>query len=148
MKTMRLIAAGVLAGLATTAFGKTWYVNCRAANASDANPGTETEPFKTINAASTNVAFTAGDTILVAPGVYNEGWARPTYSGNVTTNRVYLPKKTILRASGPRDETFIVGKLHGGKLGFSTANIRCILVDGRESVIEGFTICNGGTAIV
>ncbi|MBO7206965.1 MAG: hypothetical protein J6W10_05065 [Kiritimatiellae bacterium] len=37
--------------------GRIWYVNNKAANASDTNPGTEAEPFKTINAASTNLLF-------------------------------------------------------------------------------------------
>ena len=64
--------AGVLL-LAQNLSGAEWHVNNKASNASDSNPGTEAAPFLTINAATTNKAFQAGDTVWVHPGVYDSG---------------------------------------------------------------------------
>ena len=72
MKLSVLIYVVLATSLAFVSHGAEWHVNNRAANASDDNPGTEAEPFRTINAATTNINFTAGDTVYVHPGVYNE----------------------------------------------------------------------------
>jgi len=53
--------------LSAAAGGKTYYVS---PSGSDANPGTETQPFKTIQK-SVNIVQ-AGDTVLVADGVYTD----------------------------------------------------------------------------
>ena len=45
-----------------------YYVD--AINGSDSNAGTAVAPFKTINAAA--AAISAGQTIIVGPGIYNE----------------------------------------------------------------------------
>ena len=128
--------------------GRIWYVNNKAANASDTNPGTEAEPFKTINAASTNLLFQDGDTILVSPGTYNEGSA----GSSTIKSRVFLTKRTILKSTGSTKDTFIVGERGPGSpsttdSGVANSNVRCIYVDATAngSVIEGFTLCNGGT---
>ena len=130
--------------LASPAGANVWHVNNRAPNASDDNPGTEAEPLRTINAASTNENFEAGDTIFVHPGVYNEGTV-PTSAGPNWPSRVYLPKKTYLIGTGRADETFISGVRASGDSGLSDSTVRCITIAGSDSVISNLTICNGGT---
>jgi hypothetical protein len=62
--------------LAQLPAGTTWYV---ATTGSDSNPGTQAEPFATIQHAAT--VAQAGDTVLVAGGVYN-ALITPPNSGN------------------------------------------------------------------
>ena len=141
-------AAIVLALAAFAAVGMSfganvWHVNNRAPNASDDNPGTEAEPFRTINAATTNENFTAGDTVYVHPGVYNEGKV-PTTEGPNWASRVYLPKQTYLIGTGRADEVFIQG-VRGSDNGMGNSTVRCISIAGTGSVVSNLTICNGGT---
>ncbi|MBV9851576.1 MAG: right-handed parallel beta-helix repeat-containing protein [Armatimonadetes bacterium] len=69
---MRLRSVIVMAALALGAPGHaaTIIVDGKAANASDANPGTREQPLKTVGAAAKRVQ--PGDTVLVRPGVYRE----------------------------------------------------------------------------
>ena len=121
-----------------------WHVNNRAANASDSNPGTAEEPFLTINAATTNVNFEAGDTVYVHPGIYNTGKV-PTSEGPNWASRVYLPKKTYLLGTGRVDETIIKGVRSSAAGGLGDSTVRCITIGGAGSVVSNLTICGGGT---
>ena len=51
-------------------FNHTYYVNGTAANASDQNPGTKEQPFRTINQAAQ--VLQPGERVLIAGGVYRE----------------------------------------------------------------------------
>lgn len=79
--TLRSIALGftiaTLCGLADVARGDVYYVDISHTNASDAGPGTETAPFKTIGGA-TSAHHDPGVTILVKPGIYDEN-IKPYY---------------------------------------------------------------------
>lgn len=56
---------------------QTFYVDVN--NGDDLNPGTQPSPWKTIQKAADNLM--AGDTVLIAPGVYEEGMVAPKYTG-------------------------------------------------------------------
>ena len=70
--------------LAVAPKGTTYYV---ATNGSDSNPGTEQQPWRTIQHAAENVS--AGDTVLVRGGVYNEHVATRA-SGNTSNGYITL----------------------------------------------------------
>ena len=150
-------AAGVMLTAQTLWGGNVWHVNNKASNASDSNPGTEEAPFLTINAATTNSLFEAGDTVLVHPGVYDTGVVQiNTKLGNT---RVHLPKKTILKAaSDDVGATVIKGGFDSDNPnGLGSEAIRCIFVgkidengkvsdtEAAGSEISGFTLCDGAT---
>ncbi len=61
-----------------TAFSRTYHVDSGSATASDENPGTSQQPFKTIGRAAEVVR--PGERVLVQPGVYRE-CVRPTMGG-------------------------------------------------------------------
>ena len=96
-------------------------------------------------------AANAGDTILVKPGVYDNGFKTYTYTDDASvthtfTNRVTLTKKLHLKAEGRADETVIIGAWDADtSTGIGPAAVRCVYVDsaGLGSVIEGFTIRDG-----
>ncbi len=72
IKTCLVFSVLLIVGLfASSAWAATYYVNNQAPSASDANPGTLDAPWLTIQHAADMV--TAGDTIIVKPGLYNEG---------------------------------------------------------------------------
>jgi len=54
----------------TLRFSRTYYVNGRAAGASDENPGTKSKPFRTIGKAA--AVLRPGERVVVAAGVYRE----------------------------------------------------------------------------
>jgi hypothetical protein len=137
-----LIAASGLLLTQNLFGGNVWHVNNQAVNASDSNPGTEAEPFLTINAATTNEHFEAGDTVLVYPGVYNSGKAVSTY-----LTRVLIPKKTYLRAVGNAENTIIEGALGTDSYNLGNNALRCIVIGdgGAGTEVKGFTLRNGAT---
>ncbi len=53
-----------------TKYSHTYYVDASAPNASDQNPGTEEQPFRTINQAAK--VLQAGERVLIAGGIYRE----------------------------------------------------------------------------
>ncbi len=65
-----LTLSGLSALLPSTAWPATYYVDGSDAAASDGNPGTPVQPFKTIGKAASLV--NAGDTVFVKAGVYRE----------------------------------------------------------------------------
>ena len=79
--------------------GRTWVVNVSSVHASDANPGTAAQPFKTLAPAA--AAAQPGDTVLVGAGVYRERVA-PARGGLPGAPIVYmaaLGETVVLRAS-------------------------------------------------
>lgn len=70
----RLFLAVAMLVLATAAplLAATYYVDQRAANASDANAGTEQAPWKTITRAGSAKELKPGDQVLIRTGVYRE----------------------------------------------------------------------------
>lgn len=138
----RMLFAALFVVTVFSAFGaRTWYVATNGVDAAGYGLSPET-PFRTINAASTHSDFADGDTILVAPGRYDSGFAM--CEGNATTNRVYLPKRTILKATGNRDNTFIVGGSDPDSAnGRGPGAIRCLYATVPGTTIEGFTLTDG-----
>ncbi len=66
----------------------------------DNNPGTSASPFKTIQKAAETAM--AGDTILISPGIYEEGNIKPTYSGSPDYPITY-------KAQNPNDKPILTG---------------------------------------
>lgn len=138
---MRTAVAAVAVGLAAVAFADPATLVVDRSGAAGA--------YVSIQAAVD--AANAGDTILVKPGVYDNGFKTYTYTDDASvthtfTNRVTLTKKLHLKAEGLADETVILGAWDGGtSTGIGPAAVRCVYVDsaGLGSVIEGFTIRDG-----
>ncbi len=92
------IAASSTAGLdlyaeplpALEASANVYYVS---PNGSDSNPGTETQPWKTIGKAANTLV--AGDTVIVNAGTYNEV-VKETTSGNASSMISYLANGAVV----------------------------------------------------
>jgi hypothetical protein len=109
----------------------TYYVN---ASASDANPGTQSSPFKTITHALT-VAKTSGTTVQVAPGTYASG---ETFPITVPAGVLLIGDET--HKGGGGTPTSIVG---GGLApGAAAGTVSVALLPGTGSTVAGFTITN------
>jgi alpha-N-arabinofuranosidase len=80
-------------------FSKTWHVAVAHPGASDANPGTKAEPFKTIDRAAQ--VLQPGERVVVAEGVYRE-WVRPRRGGEG-------PDKMISYQAAPGAKVVIKG---------------------------------------
>jgi hypothetical protein len=96
-----VMAAALLcaAGFARSCAGAaTYYVAQRAANASDDNPGTEQQPWKTISKAA--ALLQPGDTVVVHAGVYRE-YVEPKNSGTA--------RAPITYCAAPGEEVVITG---------------------------------------
>ena len=70
MKKMLILTIWIIILITGQAFANNYYVDNTHATASNSNPGTESSPWKTIQHAADTVS--AGDTIFVKPGEYNE----------------------------------------------------------------------------
>ena len=129
---------------------KTIFVDCEAAAGGD---GTSWESaFRTIqegvNAASTVVR----DTVLVAPGVYDQGEPILIKDNRKATARVSIVGKSVkLLSRDGKEVTHIVGR-RGDALGGPDAEgnepVMCVFVNfedaTKNTVVEGFTIRDGG----
>lgn len=140
---LRVVTALVGALSAGSLYAGVWYVD---ASAAAGGTGSAEAPFKTIQTAIDAGTTVAGDTILVAPGIYAEGG---TVDAGGHTNRVYVTKSLTIRSTGgraTRDVTEIVGR-HGTATAGGLGNdaIRCVAVNAPNVVIEGFTLRDGGT---
>jgi len=97
---------------------------------SDSNPGTSTQPFRTITHAY-GVA-TAGTTILVAPGLYTDytsGWGIHLGKSGTASSPIVL-----------RSQTPGAAVIDG--LNASDRNV-CFYIDGNYNMVDGFEIKNG-----
>ena len=136
---LTLLAAGLLVACSAAnhratptirATGNSYYV---APTGDDANPGTEAEPWKTIQHAADTLA--AGDTVYVRAGVYNEAVSinvSGSAEGGVITFRNYPGETPVLDGSGLSDPA--------GDNGFYIA-------DQSYLVIQGFEIRNYTTTL-
>ena len=152
MKKLLIVALVVLGGVAAfAAEPNTWWVAKEDANASDelvTGRGTESLPFRTIQAALDNPDFVAGDTVLVKPGDYDDG-KYVADSGFPVTNCVHITKKVYLRAADlspqGRATTCILGKQTPVVDAYCKDGMRCVYVGSNAggTVIEGFTLRDG-----
>ncbi|MCQ2391065.1 MAG: hypothetical protein MJ240_06560 [Kiritimatiellae bacterium] len=146
-------------GLIATAFvagADTVYVDCNLPDYAGHDGSSWNKAFKTIQE-GVDKAVT-DDTVLVAPGWYDEGGTTLGSGDAYLTNRVTIAGKRITVKSkegrATRDCTFIVGR-HASVpedpdgYGMGTDAIRCVRVDFADpvhgSVIEGFSLVNGAT---
>ena len=91
--------------------GKTYYVST---SGNDTNPGTEQQPFKTIQKAADSVA--AGDTVYVKGGTYNEQ-IRITASGTAGNYITFLPynnETVVIDGAGSKVSNMDIGVNSGG----------------------------------
>ena len=139
--TLAVFAVGLLAAASAA---DTWYVDAAKYGASGAGDSLETA-FGTIQEAITRAA--AGDTVLVAPGVYN----RDVYTdSNNGRSRVYVSKKLTIESLGDRTDTVIEGysdpdsEHHGMTDGVSVRCV-CVATGGNGTILKGFTLRNGAT---
>jgi len=146
MKTVKIMAAALTACACASGWGATNYVD-RAAGVDAAGRGGRETPFQSIQFAVEQAA--SGDTISVAPGVYDNGWG---VDADGYTNRVYISGKTlIIRASGAREDTVVVGAKdpndpYGNGSGIGPAAVRCVrtnLATGKYVIFEGLTFRGG-----
>jgi parallel beta-helix repeat protein len=105
----------------------TYYVDRNHSGASDSNPGTENQPWRTIQRAA-NVAA-AGDTVLVKGGIYNEAVfiTRSGTAGARITFKAYPGSRPIVDGTGKVPDwkaLFYSGTYSGGT--------RYVTVDGFE----------------
>lgn len=89
----------------------------------------------------------AGDTINVKEGVYDKGYK--TQWSNKT--RVVIDKAVTIVGVDGREKTFVVGYQTYGETGDAGNGcgpnaVRCVAANA-ESVMSGFTICNGATIV-
>ena len=173
ISNIRFAAALLASASACLAFTepKTLYVD--ASKPAGSGDGlSEATAFHTIQEAIDAASTTETDTILVAPGDYNEGYRDNVFSftvGGFTVKpriRVYINRKVKLVATGRRGETVIWGDYgslstlekngsyeydgengNDGSIAYSRDAVQCIVVSSSAagSVIKGFTLRNGIT---
>ena len=98
-------------------------------------------------------AASQGDTVLVAPGVYDKGGKTFNWTkGGATvacTNRVVIGKKITLKAiSSKPSDTVIKGAWDANPtddnaFGIGPAAVRCVYVSVSGAVVKGFTLADG-----
>jgi len=119
-----LVAMGMLTGIAETRY--VWK--------DSPTPGT---PFTSWDTAAHEIqtavnASAAGDTILVADGVYAD-----SLNGTLDSSQVVITQDDLtLRSANGADVTVIDGN-------YPNVTNRCVLVSGRRVTIDGFTLRNG-----
>ena len=146
---MKRIAGSLALCLTLAAGAATVYVDVNRPD--DSGDGRSWETAKHTIQAAVNLAA-IGDTVLVAPGVYDEGWGCPTGEPDYR-NRVYLPRGITLKSTQGADVTHIVGARDPdtegveGWMGCGPKAVRCVLATdtAHETVIEGFTLRGGAT---
>jgi hypothetical protein len=111
-----------------------YYVSAAGA---DANPGTQSLPFKTITHAM-SVATTSGSTVHVSPGTYDTPGNNEVFPITVPAGVLLIGDET--NKGGGNTPTSIVG---GGLApGAAAGSIGVALLPGMGSTIAGFTITN------
>ena len=137
--------------LSACAHAVTWHVDRENGDdSSAANDPTGGTPFATIQKAVERAAD--GETVLVGPGVYDEGNGDPPGNGGWGASRVgWANKKIILKSTHGPDVTHITGvRSKDTELGIGSGAVRCLAFKsdngaGAGSVVEGFTLRDGAT---
>ena len=121
---------GAVERISGTIDDNTWYVD--AVNGNDSNSGTTADQaFKTLARASTNALMTAGATIFVAEGVYNEGVVPAIAEVDQTDCRLYVQYRIDVVATGRREATIIEGaSSQDTACGIGQGAVRCCLMRG------------------
>jgi predicted outer membrane repeat protein len=105
---------------------KTYYVSQK--DSDDANPGSESAPFKTLKPAITNAVD--GDIIIVDDGTY--------YIPDFETNGIYIAKAITLRSkNGPKKSTIASYEFYKDMFP------RVLFISNEGAKVEGFSIKNG-----
>ncbi|MDE2041170.1 MAG: right-handed parallel beta-helix repeat-containing protein [Patescibacteria group bacterium] len=120
-------SAPVTTGTQTSGTGNVYYVS---ASGSDANAGTQSSPWRTIQNAYNHAQ--AGDTILVAPGRYTELYSSSDGIG-IFLNRSGTAGRPITLRSQVKGQAIIDG-------GNISGHNRDLLISGSYNVIDGFEI--------
>ena len=134
--------AGVVLPVANAqAEAETWYVKASNYGREDLTGRDEEHAWGTLQQA--HDAASAGDTIYVLPGTYDQG----VKNARQRDNRVYVTKKLFFVAVEGPSKTHIVGELSPTTTGYGGAGVRCIAVaqSGTGTMFTGFTIRNGST---
>lgn len=122
----------------------TWYANAANYGRSGLDGRSEATAWGTLQDAHDNAS--AGDTVLVLPGDYDQGGRADTDSNNNNPNRLIVTKKLVFESTVPR-AAHIVGVHAATTDGRGTGAVRCICVTtgGHGTVFKGFTIRDGAT---
>lgn len=139
MRLLLIFLSFFVVGNALTA--ATYYVDTANPAANDNNPGTSSQPFKTINRGLQSVA--PGDTVIVRAGTYNET-VNPATSGNANGRIYVIGEGQVVVTNNGRtlsvDERYhtFQNLTFDGQFGASV-NVR-IFSDGGHTVIDGCTV--------
>ncbi|MEI7902805.1 MAG: choice-of-anchor Q domain-containing protein, partial [bacterium] len=137
MKTIpaaaRLFFAGTFVWAATVLQAATYYV---APTGSDAHSGSAATPFLTIQKGVDTA--NSGDTVLVAPGLYNTGYTTPPDS---CKSRVAITKPITVRSTQGAAQTVIQGQPHSSTSVFGANSMRCVYLT--AGTLDGFTLLSG-----
>ena len=103
------------------AYGSNYYV---ATNGSDSNPGTESQPYRTIQQAADTMV--AGDTVYIRVGAYNES-VYTMNSGNASDSYImfsaYLGEKPVIDGTGvDASNGFIINQNYIKLIGLEVRN--------------------------
>ena len=142
----KLMLASLAATGAFAAHSATYYVEKTGNDIS--GDGSKDNPFLTIQKA-VNTASGDGHTVIVGPGDYGESEGTHTDADNAGMARVCVDNKRIriMSSDGP-EVTRIIGKQSNSSNGLGADAVRCVMFRfGVASLLEGFTLCNGGTKI-
>ena len=143
VKSVSLLLVIGLFAFAQAADPNVWWVSRNGGD--DVNgAGTDASPFESIQRAVN--AASAGDTINIRAGVYDQG----EYFDGSQTNRVLIDKKLTLVGVDGKDVTHVVGRYQLGatddKTRMGAAAIRCIRIKNSSAagtVIKNLTIRDG-----
>ena len=135
----------------SNASADTWYVKAANSGQSGLDGRSEATAWGTLQDAHDNAS--AGDTIRVCPGDYDQGTYTDMVSAynsynNKHPNRLYVTKKLFFEATGGKESTHIVGVHDATADGRGAGAVRCICVTsgGHGTVFKGFTIRDGATS--
>ena len=145
----RLMVAGWCVAAVAAAMAETWYVDDDNYGSSGDGRSAATA-FGTIQEAMDNASLTAGDTVILMPGSYDQG-GDVTTGGQGMAARVVVKKAniTIRSSTGKAEDVHIVGHLDnsaGNDHGMGTGAMRCLADTGVTGiVVHGVTFRNGAT---
>ena len=140
---MALLVSAACAACVFSLSAKTVYVNCRLGDYSSHDGSTPEKALETIQEGIDRTV--AGDTVLVAPGVYDKGsgggieaWG-PSRIGWVNRG-IYI----LATSPNPADTVILGARSPETPEGYGAGGVRCISAyNGGGSVIRGFTLRDG-----
>lgn len=135
------ILLGLVCGwFCLTGYGATNFVDRTRPN--DSGDGKSWAAAKRTLQAGVDISNT-GDTVLVAPGIYDEGMT--VTPGGWLSNRVVVTKSITLQSTGGAAATVIKGAKDptGGTTGLGSNAVRCVYMN--LGTLKGFTLTGGAT---